>query len=238
MAEPETAPHLVRISVLEHPAPTGPDTRTLDTEDRLGPNRHPFEAGLDRCCANFGTALADDVPAPGGGGVRAQGGGDPRRAPHHLRRTIRAMPAAGLGAGAPAWDGRHGGDPGAQHPRDARGALRRADARRRAEPAQHRLDAATIAFILRHAEAKVLIVDREFAPLIAPALAAARPQAAGGRHRRRAGRRGERSARSTTRRCSPTAIRRFPWRGPDDEWQAICAELHLGHDRQSEGRRC
>src|ERR1700687_6180574 len=34
-----------------------------------------------------------------------------------------------------------------------------------------RLDAETIAFILRHGEAKVLITDTEFAPVIGPALA-------------------------------------------------------------------
>src|SRR4051812_37720660 len=34
-----------------------------------------------------------------------------------------------------------------------------------------RLDAATIAFMLEHGEAKVLITDTEFAPVIAPALA-------------------------------------------------------------------
>jgi fatty-acyl-CoA synthase len=37
-----------------------------------------------------------------------------------------------------------------------------------------RLDAATIAFILDHAEAKVLITDREFAPVVEPALAQAK----------------------------------------------------------------
>jgi len=36
-----------------------------------------------------------------------------------------------------------------------------------------RLDAATIAFILDHAEAKILITDREFAPVVEPALAQA-----------------------------------------------------------------
>src|SRR5437879_3596075 len=34
-----------------------------------------------------------------------------------------------------------------------------------------RLDAASIAFILEHGEAKVLIADREFSPIIGPALA-------------------------------------------------------------------
>src|SRR5579864_8509844 len=37
-----------------------------------------------------------------------------------------------------------------------------------------RLDAATIAFILDHAEAKILITDREFAPVVEPALAQAK----------------------------------------------------------------
>ncbi len=43
--------------------------------------------------------------------------------------------------------------------------------RRGAERAQHRLDAAAIAFILEHGEAKALLTDTEFAPVIEAALA-------------------------------------------------------------------
>ena len=61
-----------------------------------------------------------------------------RRAPPELGRDLCALPPARLGAG----EGRHrhrrhGGDHGAQHPRDVRGAFRRADDGRRAELAQH-----------------------------------------------------------------------------------------------------
>src|SRR5580700_7297653 len=39
-------------------------------------------------------------------------------------------------------------------------------------PINFRLDAGSIAFILRHSEAKVLLTDREYSPVIAEALAA------------------------------------------------------------------
>ena len=41
----------------------------------------------------------------------------------------------------------------------------------------YRLDARTIAFILEHGEAKLLITDREFSPTVEQALAPARPAA-------------------------------------------------------------
>ena len=74
-----------------------------------------------------------------------------------------------------------------------------------------RLDAAVIAFQLDHADAKVLIVDREFSKLVKEALALAKvkplvidyddPEFAGA---------GERLARSTTRTSSPRAIPTSP----------------------------
>ena len=57
-----------------------------------------------------------------------------------------------------------------QHAGDARMPLRRADDRRRPQHLNTRLDAAAIAFMLDHGEAKVFIVDREFSGLAAAAL--------------------------------------------------------------------
>ena len=63
---------------------------------------------------------------------------DPWRAAAELGRDLCALPKARLGAGQGRHRRRrHGGDHGAQHPRDVRGAFRRADDRRRAELAEH-----------------------------------------------------------------------------------------------------
>ena len=62
----------------------------------------------------------------------------PRGAALHLRRVLRARPAAGLGAGgARHRPGRHRLGDARQHAADAGGALRRADDRRRAARDQH-----------------------------------------------------------------------------------------------------
>jgi len=68
-----------------------------------------------------------------------------------------------------------------------------------------RLDAETIAFILKHGEAKVLITDTEFSPVIGPALALLEQKAAGHRHRRPA-----RTGRGAARRAR---LRGVPRRG-------------------------
>ncbi len=78
-----------------------------------------------------------------------------------------------------------------------------------------RLDAATIAFILDHGEAKVLITDREFSPTIEKALASAQDAAAGDRHRRRARAAGQAAGRDGLRdSSSPKAIRISPGKCP------------------------
>jgi fatty-acyl-CoA synthase len=86
----------------------------------------------------------------------------------------------------------------------------------------YRLDAGTIAFILEHGEAKLLITDREFSPTVEEAL-------------RRLGRRlpvididdplcdggrllGEKDYEALLEEGDPT----FAWSPPEDEWQAIC----------------
>ena len=91
-----------------------------------------------------------------------------------------------------------------------------------------RLDAEIIAFILRHAEARVLITDREFSGVIAEALARLDerpliididdPLAAGGE------RLGELTYEELLAQGEPDA----PWRLPADEWDAITLNYTSG----------
>jgi fatty-acyl-CoA synthase len=91
-----------------------------------------------------------------------------------------------------------------------------------------RLDAETIAFILGHGEAKVLITDTEFAPVIGKALALLErkpevidivdPQGPGGQ------RLGETDYESFIAGGDPD----FAWRGPEDEWAAISLNYTSG----------
>jgi fatty-acyl-CoA synthase len=86
----------------------------------------------------------------------------------------------------------------------------------------YRLDARSIAFILDHGEAKLLITDREFSPTIAEALRLLGrsipvididdPLYEGGR------RLGEKSYEALLEEGDPA----FAWTPPADEWQAIC----------------
>ena len=92
----------------------------------------------------------------------------------------------------------------------------------------YRLDARTIAFILAHAESKLLITDREFSATIRAALAlAARkpivididdPLHEGGTLL------GEMDYEAFLATGDPEA----PWQGPDDEWQAIALNYTSG----------
>ena len=120
----------------------------------------------------------------------------------------------------------------ANTPADARGALRRADGRRRAEHPQHpprRRRSSPSS--LDHGEAKVLITDREFSRTRRGGAGAGRgasrssidyddPEFSGaGRAPRR---------RSTTRRSSPRATRTSPGGCPHDEWDAIALNYTSG----------
>jgi len=91
-----------------------------------------------------------------------------------------------------------------------------------------RLDAANIAFILNHAETKVLITDREFSGVIKEALSELRnpplvididdPLYEGGELL------GEKNYEAFIDEGSPT----FEWTRPDDEWQAIALNYTSG----------
>ncbi len=92
----------------------------------------------------------------------------------------------------------------------------------------YRLDAETIAFILGHGEAKILITDTEFAPVIEKALSQvakrplvidiADPEGPGGK------RLGETDYESFIAAGDP----QFDWRPPADEWQAIALNYTSG----------
>lgn len=91
-----------------------------------------------------------------------------------------------------------------------------------------RLDAETIAFILDHGEAKVLLTDREFAPTVAKALAMVAhrpvvididdPDGPGGETL------GETDYESLLTEGDPD----FAWQPPDDEWEAIALNYTSG----------
>lgn len=95
-------------------------------------------------------------------------------------------------------------------------------------PINFRLDAGSIAFILRHSEAKVLLTDREFSPVIGVALASLDhrplvididdPQAAGGALL------GTMDYETFIADADPS----FPVSLPDDEWQAISLNYTSG----------
>ena len=92
-----------------------------------------------------------------------------------------------------------------------------------------RLDAATIAFILEHAEAKIVLVDREFSPTVADALGKMKrpppvvdiddPAHAGAGQRL-----GELDYDALLAEGAPD----FAWRPPVDEWQAISLNYTSG----------
>ena len=95
-------------------------------------------------------------------------------------------------------------------------------------PLNFRLDAATIAFILEHGEAKLLITDKEFSPVIKEALALLNKQitiidvddhlAQGGELI------GEMDYESFLAEGDPS----FEWQPPQDEWQAITLNYTSG----------
>ena len=99
-----------------------------------------------------------------------------------------------------------------------------------------RLDAATIAFILEHGEAKALITDRELSPVVGPALEQLGQAAAGDRHRRRARRGGRAFGRNGLRGFPRDRRSGLPARPAARRMAVDLPALHLGHHGQSQGR--
>ena len=147
------------------------------------------------------------------------------------RRPTRAAGASPRRSPASASARRHGGGDGGQHAGDVRGALRRADGRRRAERAQHparrRRPSPSSSTTAR---AKVLITDREFAGRDRRGAGGGRPPSWSSTsttpRARAAGR--ALGRRWTTRRSWPTGDPDFAWQPPDDEWQAISLNYTSG----------
>ncbi len=91
-----------------------------------------------------------------------------------------------------------------------------------------RLDAGTIAFILDHAEAKVLITDREFSPVVSEALAKLKEQPLVVDIDDPLAKSGDRLGALTYEELLGEGDSEFPWVLPDDEWDAISLNYTSG----------
>ncbi len=91
-----------------------------------------------------------------------------------------------------------------------------------------RLDAATIAFILEHGEAKVLITDKEFSPTIKAALALLKSPPIVIDIDDPWGNGGELLGAQTYEQFINQGDPDFSWQGPEDEWQAISLNYTSG----------
>ncbi len=100
-----------------------------------------------------------------------------------------------------------------------------------------RLDAATIAFILEHGGAKVLLADREFSPVVADALSRMDSPPlvididdplAPGSENGESGESGERIGAIEYEAFLAEGDPVFAWSGPDDEWRAISLNYTSG----------
>ena len=192
---------------------------------------NPFETALDRTPANFTPLTPLTFIERAAHRLSRPPFRHRRRAPIHLGRDACTLPASCLRPRpARRRPRRLRGGLRAECPRHLRGELRGADAGRGCStPSNIRLDAATVAFILEHGGAKVLLTDREFSPVIRGcALADAQP-AARRRHRRPA-RRGRRAHRGDRVRGAARrgATRRSRGSNPDDEWRAISLNYTSG----------
>ncbi|MGH6954175.1 MAG: acyl-CoA synthetase [Alphaproteobacteria bacterium] len=190
---------------------------------------NPYERDLDKCAANHvplsplgflarAAAVYPERTAVVHGDRRFTG----RESAERSRRLASALARRGIGPGdtvalmapnVPAMFEAHFGVPMA-------GAVLNA--------LNYRLDASTIAFILEHGEAKALITDREFSPVIKAALDKLKrrpivididdPTAEGGEPL------GETDYESFLETGDP----RHEWRPPEDEWRAIALNYTSG----------
>jgi len=99
----------------------------------------------------------------------------------------------------------------------------------------YRLDAATIAFCLQHGEAKVLITDRELAPIVGPALKKPAARSSWSTSTTRWARR-RAPRRDRLRVVARRGRSGFELRGPPERMGFAGAALHLGHHGRSQGR--
>lgn len=95
-------------------------------------------------------------------------------------------------------------------------------------PLNFRLDAATIAFILEHGEAKLLITDKEFSPIIKEALALLNKQITIIDVDDHLAQGGELIGEMDYERFLTEGDPSFEWQPPQDEWQAITLNYTSG----------
>ncbi len=91
-----------------------------------------------------------------------------------------------------------------------------------------RLDAEALAFILQHGEAKVLLTDREFSPVISKALAMLETKPIVIDIDDPLGRGGEFIGQSTYEDLLASGDPDYAWRWPEDEWEAISLNYTSG----------
>ena len=91
-----------------------------------------------------------------------------------------------------------------------------------------RLDAEALAFILQHGEAKVLLTDREFSPVISKALAVLETKPIVIDIDDPLGRGGEFIGQSTYEDLLASGDPDYAWRWPEDEWEAISLNYTSG----------
>ena len=89
-----------------------------------------------------------------------------------------------------------------------------------------RLDADAIAFILEHGEAKLIITDKEFAPVIEKAIAGRNIEVIDVEDPEFTG--GKRLGRTTYEELLAEGDAQFAWRWPEDEWEAISLNYTSG----------
>jgi len=192
--------------------------------------RNIYEVGLDRCRANYAplspigflnwsAAVYPDRPAVIHGNRRYTW----RETAGRARRLASALTRRGIGRGdtvaamltnTPEMYECHFGVPMA-------GAV--------LNTLNVRLDAATIAFMLDHGEAKVLITDREFAPVIHEAVlrSSAKPMVIDVDDPAYRGP-GDRLGEIDYEGFLVTGDPEHPWNGPEDEWDAIALNYTSG----------
>ena len=159
---------------------------------------------------------------------------------HLLRRVLRAHPQARLRARRPRHRRRrHRLGDARQYARHARGALRRAHDGRRAAFHQHPpRRRVPIAFMLDHADTKVLIGDTEFGPVLKQALKQAKVKPLLIDYRDlQCGVEGTRLGNLDYEDFIADGDPDYLWSMPSRRMERHLAQLHQRHDRQPQGRR-